>query len=208
MVPSFLKFPVVVPGMAKQLMHSKSGGNCACLCIKVNKLSFMSTCMSSSGKWFVLLPNGISSSKEKKWMHQKEKTTTNVNVPAHQSDLILLAQMMGMRNQQCIPSMKVMHWTKGKGKGNSAIFLALFRLTIPREYSWKTRERIGGATGTTPFLWFSTMSRWIHCKTTSTLSFTLSKNLRLFASMPTVSMISKDSGITSGGVATCCNAEQ
>ena len=36
-----------------------------------------------SDKTNVLLPNGISSSKEKKWMHQKEKTTTNVNVPAH-----------------------------------------------------------------------------------------------------------------------------
>mmetsp|Transcript_4923 Transcript_4923/g.6880 ORF Transcript_4923/g.6880 Transcript_4923/m.6880 type:complete len:207 (+) Transcript_4923:115-735(+) len=62
----------------------------------------------------------------------------------------------------------VMSCAYGKGNLVSVIFLALSRLTKPRDSVWYTRERIGGAIGRTPSSRDLVTSVWNRCRMHST----------------------------------------
>merc|ERR1719201_1450875 len=73
-------------------------------------------------------------------------------------------------------------------------FVALLRLTMPLESSWKTRERIGGAAVITCVCTFLQINFWIHCKRISQRSSgRFIKYVMLSGSTPLKSRTSKAS---------------
>mmetsp|Transcript_46425 Transcript_46425/g.135229 ORF Transcript_46425/g.135229 Transcript_46425/m.135229 type:complete len:436 (+) Transcript_46425:462-1769(+) len=150
---------------------------------------FIITCNSEESMSFGSQPKGFWISLAMWFKPQRTNTCEKAKVKDHHGLLTHWHKTKGVI-KECRISKQSHVCAYGKGKGMEESLSASWKCTRPVASSWKDLERMGAGMFMTPVSMASTISCWIHWKTSSTLQSEDLRVRRLRVSMPSTSMSS------------------